>query len=413
VVRRSQRGRRWLALLFLITLAGLLPACTAQARPLDARKYGMVGNNTKDNSAALLRACMAGVRTGRPVVIPKGRYYLASPVVLPAGVKLRGSGGYEQTSTSAAFKGTWLRGAVRFNSNVSVSDMKIGDRLSDFTVAPAGTTGSRTSNVRFTRVRFRGGGGGGYGGAIFAVDARSVDGLSLHDCRFECNLGEWNANAASGALAFAVDTSIGNVIRNVSITNSVFGVTNGVRNGQPTFNIVFWQSEESGSGWWGDITIANNTFETTDEMNLDFDGLLLRDNGHNDVVIRGNLIKGGGKARPDGSSPPWGYTICTEPTREGTIIEGNRLYQGYFNVFKTTKETTDTIFRNNVIDLTVANGVTPYYEDFYRTVNLFEGARNQVTGNTIVVPKGAAVDSEVIYSAEPTSTVSGNEVVRK
>ena len=81
-------------------------------------------------------------------------------------------------------------------------------------------------------------------------------------------------------------------------------------------------------------------------------------------------------------------------------------------MFKTTKETTDTIFRNNVIDLTVANGVTPYYEAFYRTVNLFE-ARNQVTGNTIVVPKGAAVDSEVIYSAEPTSTVLDNKIVRK
>jgi hypothetical protein len=206
---------------------------------------------------------------------------------------------------------------------------------------------------------------------------------------------------------------MGTVIRNVWITRSAFGVSNGRAKGQPTFNIVFWQSEESGSGWWGDITIANNTFETTDEFNLDFDGLRLRDNGHNNVIIRGNLIKGGGKIRADGSKPSWGYTICTEPTRRGTVIEDNKLYKGFYNVFKTTKNTTDTIFRDNIIDLTVANGVTPYYSGFYRTVNLFDGSRNQVTGNTVYVPAGKSTSPEVFYSAESTSTISGNKIRRK
>ena len=303
-------------------------------------------------------------------------------MTLPAGVKLRGAGGHMSASTTARFKGTWLRGAVRFSSNVSVRDMKIGDRLSGPSVAPAGRS---TSNVRFTRVRFR---GGGYGGAIFAITARSINRLYLNRCRFERNLGQWSSNGGAGALWFAADTSMGTVIRNVSITRSAFGVTNGRAKGQPTFNIVFWQSEESGSGWWGDITIANNTFETTDEFNLDFDGLRLRDNGHNNVIIRGNLIKGGGKIRADGSKPSWGYTICTEPTRRGTIIENNKLYTGFYNVFKTTKNTTDTVFRNNTIDLTVANGVRPYYSGSYRTINLYEGARNRVTGNLIRVPAG-------------------------
>lgn len=399
----------WLSLLFVAAFAGLLPAASADAATsVNARAYGMVGDNTKDNSAALLRACKAGVRKGLPVVIPAGRYRLASTVTLPAGTRLRGAGGHTSASTTARFRGTWLRGAVRFSSNVTVSDMKIGDWLATRTVGPATRD---TSNVRFTRVRFRG--GGGYGGAIFGVDAESINGLYLTGCRFERNLGQWNANGGSGALWFAVDTSMGNVIRRVSVTKSVFGVTNGVKKGQPTYNIVCWQSEESGTGWWGDITIANNTFETTDEFNLDFDGLMRRDNGHNNVVIRGNLIKGGGKIRADGSKPSWGYTICTEPTRRGTVIEDNRLYTGFYNVFKTTKGTTDTVFRNNVIDLTVANGIEPYYDAFYRTVNLYDGARNRVTGNTIHVPTGTAVSSEVIYSAEPTSIVSGNRIVRK
>ena len=395
----------------LLVLAGfvwLLPATAQAANSVNARAYGMVGNDTTDNSAALLRACRAGVAKRLPVVIPKGRYRLASPVTLPAGVKLRGAGGHLSADTGSGFPGTWLRGAVRFSSNVTVSDMKIGDWLATRTAGPASRN---TSNVRFTRVRFRG--GGGYGGCIFGVDAESVDRLSLKGCRFERNLGVWNSNGGSGALWFAVDTSMGNVVRNISITDSVFGCSNGVRMGQPTYNIVFWQSEESGSGWWGDILIANNTFETTDEFNLDFDGLLLRDNGHNNVIIRGNLIKGGGKIRDDGSKPSWGYTICTEPTRAGTIIENNRLYAGYVNTFKTTKNTTDTIFRNNIIDLTVENGIEPYYSLGYRTVNLFDGARNRVTGNKIYVPATPAASSEVIYSAEPTSLVTGNKIVPK
>jgi hypothetical protein len=409
MTRRSLAGWRWLGLLALVALAGLLPASAQAATSVNARAYGMVGDNTKDNSAALLRACRAGVSRGLPVVIPTGRYRLGSTVTLPAGVKLRGAGGFESASTSSTFKGTWLRGAVRFSSNVSVTDMKIGDWLSQASVAPAGYT---TSNVHFKRVRFRG--GGGYGGAIFVVDARSMNGLYLNGCRFERNLGEWNSNGGSGGLWFAADTSMGTVIRNIVIKDCVFGATNGVRKGQPTFNIVFWQSEESGSGWWGDVTIANNTFETTDEFNLDFDGLLLRDNGHNNVIIRGNLIKGGGMIRADGSEPSWGYTICTEPTRKGTIIENNKLYRGYYNVFKTTKNTTDTVFRNNIIDLTVENGVKPYYSGFYRTINLYDGARNQVTGNTIYLPSGGgAASSEVLYNAEPTSVMSGNKTVRK
>jgi hypothetical protein len=407
VIRRSHTGWYLLGLLLVIVVAGLLPAVAQAATSVNARAYGMRGNNTKDNSAALLRACRAGVAKGLPVVIPAGRYRLASTVTLPAGVKLRGAGGHLSASTTRRFTGTWLRGAVRFSSNVSVRDMKIGDRLSGPTVSPAGRS---SSNVRFTRVRFR---GGGYGGAIFAITARSVNGLYLNRCRFERNLGQWSSNGGAGALWFAADTSMGTIIRNVSIKGSAFGVTNGRAKGQPTFNIVFWQSEESGSGWWGDIIIANNTFETTDEFNLDFDGLLLRDNGHNNVIIRGNLIKGGGKIRADGSKPSWGYTICTEPTRKGTIIEDNRLHRGFYNVFKTTKNTTDTIFRDNIIDLTVANGVRPYYSGFYRTVNLFDGARNQVTGNTVYVPAGKTVSPEVFYSAESTSTMSGNKIRRK
>ena len=95
---RLATARRLSAPFILLVAFILLPAEARAASVVNARTYGMVNGNKTDNSAALLRACQAGVRKGLPVLIPKGRYYLASPVHLPAGVKLRGAGGH----TSAA-----------------------------------------------------------------------------------------------------------------------------------------------------------------------------------------------------------------------------------------------------------------------------------------------------------------------
>lgn len=399
-----------IAAILIIVAALLVPTLANGASSIDARDYGVAADNTTDDTAALLRACQAGAQQGVPVQLPSGRIRLGSTLTIPAGVTLLGRGGKGDARTDASFDGTWLRGAIRFNSNVTVKDMKIGDKVARLVAEPAKYDGVR--NVRFENVRFRGG-GGGWNGAIFAVNGGNIAGLYIDGCEFERNMGSWTSNGGAGAVFLACDTGYGNVLRDIWITNSHFGVSNGVAKGQPTFNLVFWQSEEGGTGWWGDVHIIDNVFETTDEFNLDFDGLWARDNGHNDVEIRGNLIKGAGIVRPDGSRPSWGYAICTEPTREGTVIEGNTIYKGFLSAFKTTKNTTDTVFRNNVIDLTIPNGVVPYYPDYYRTINLFDGARNRVAGNTIYVPASVRASSQVIYRAESTSTVSSNAVKTK
>jgi hypothetical protein len=402
----------WFVLISIIALAGLLPATAQAATSVNARAYGMVGDNVTDNSRALLRACRAGRARHLPVMIPAGRYRLASTVAIPAGVTLQGAGGVSDVRTDGSFKGTWLRGHIRFESNSTFKNMKIGD------IGPGATVtmnGYRASNVRFTNVRFRGGDPDSSSPpALFVVNCPySLRGLYITKCQFERNFGRWSSNGSAGGFNVAADTADGDVIENIWVRGCHFGVSNGVRKGQPTFNIVFWQSEEGGSGYWSDVHIIDNVFETTDEFNLDFDGLMARDNGKNVVIIRGNLIKGGGKVHADGSEPWWGYTICTEPTRNGTIIEHNVLWRGCFNTFKTTKGTTDTIFRDNVIDMRVDNGVSLIYPDFERTINLYDGARNRVTGNTIYLPAGSSVSSEVIYKAEPTSVVSGNTIKKK
>ncbi len=405
-------GRRALVLLatVIIVIAALLvPTLARGGASVNARDYGVVGDNVTDDTVAVLRACQAAASQNLPVTLPAGRIRLGSPLTIPAGVTLQGAGGKDDARTDASFSGTWLRGSIRFNSDVTVKNMKVGDVATSFSVAPAKYT---TANVRFEGVRFRGG-GPSFNGAIFAVNGGNIDGLHIDGCRFERNLGSWTSNGGAGALAMACDTGYGNVLKDIWITNSHFGVSNGIKTGQPTFNIVFWQSEEAGAGYWTDVHIVDNVFEATDEFNLDFDGLWARDNGGNVVYITGNLIKGAGIIRPDGSRPSWGYGICTEPTRNGSIIEGNTLYKGYLSAFKTTKDTTDTTFRNNTIDLTVPNGVTPYYADYFRTINLFDGARNRVTGNTIYLPIGAGVSPQVIYSAESTSTVYANSITSK
>lgn len=376
------------------------------AEPVNVTAYGAVPDDGRDDTAAIASACKAAVAAARPVYAPAGIYNLASTLVLPRGTSLSGAGGYLSAKTSAPFPGTWLKGAIRYNSDVTVSDLKVGDRLGGATVAPAS---SYSSNVRFTRVRFR---GGGYGGGIVGCDTRTLDGFYVDDCRVERNLGVWSSSGGAGGFWFAADTSSGRYIRNVYITNSVFGVSNGVASGQPTYNIVFWQSEETGSGYWGGIHIVGNTFETTGEFSLDFDGLKLRDAGHNDVEIRGNLIKGGGLIRADGSHPSWAYTICVEPTRKGTVISGNTLYRAHYNVFKTTKNTTDTVFRDNIIDLRVANGVAFHYTNYYRTINLYSGARNQILNNTIYLPATPPRSSQVIYNIESGTVISGNRIIQ-
>ena len=102
---RLATARRLSAPFILLVAFILLPAEARAASVVNARTYGMVNGNKTDNSAALLRACQAGVRKGLPVLIPKGRYYLASPVHLPAGVKLRGAGGHTSAATDARWPG--------------------------------------------------------------------------------------------------------------------------------------------------------------------------------------------------------------------------------------------------------------------------------------------------------------------
>jgi len=371
---------------------------TTPSGAVSVKEYGAKADGTTDDTSAILAAVKAAVAAGKEAYVPAG-VYRTGTLTLPAGATLRGDG-----------DSSWLTGLLRFNSDVTVQDVKLGGKATTFVVAPARYT---VENVRFEGVRFRGGDPTGAAhAAIFAVNGGNIDGLYIDRCEFERNLGVWNSNGSAGALALACDTGYGNVLRDIWITNSHFGVSNGKATGQPTFNIVFWQSEEAGSGWWGDAHIIGNVFETTAEFNLDFDGLWARDNGHNDVEIRDNLIKGAGLYH-DGVAPSWPYGICVEPSRQGTVIEGNTFWRSRVSAMKFTKDASDTVFRNNIIDYRVDNGVSLYYKDFYRTVSIFEDSlRNTVTGNTIYLPAGTRSAGVIANQGGSTNTVSGNTIVQ-
>jgi len=232
-------------------------------------------------------------------------------------------------------------------------------------------------------------------------------------CEFTRNFGTWSSSGGAGLLWFAVRTGQGTIIRDVNILDCHFGVSNGIATGSPTYGIVFWQSEEAGNGYWGDVLIEGNTFEVTSEFTLDFDGLEQRP-FHNDVVIRNNVIKGCGLPH-DGTNPSWPYSICVEPSRSGTVIENNIIGKGRVSGVKLTKSTTDTVVRNNTFDYRTDNGVTLRYLDFYRTVSIFpECTSNTVTGNTILLPSSPTPNAQVITNeGGSTNSVSGNTILRQ
>jgi Pectate lyase superfamily protein len=389
-----------------VTVLSLTIAATAQtATRVNVKNYGARGDNVADDTAAIGRALYAGKTRDLPVYFPAGRYRV-STLVLPSGVTLQGAGGTTDARTDSRFEGTWLRGRVRFASGDVIRDMKIGDATGT-QVTPASKT---VSNVTFTRVRFRGGNPAGGGGAIFVIGtSHSVRNLRLRACRIERNLGSWSPSGAAGGFDVTINTSNPAVVEGIWIENCVFGVTNGVKTGQPTFNIVFWQEDEPGVGYWDDVHILYSTFLTTDEFNLDFDGNELS-TARNSVEIKGCVIRGGGIMRGS-TTPSWGYGICLEPTY-GSVISGNRLWKSYAAAFKTTKGASRNTFSGNVIDKRIANGVKPLYSDGSRTILLYEGRYNRVLNNTVYLPAGVTPARTVIDSRyEPTSIVSGNRVV--
>jgi hypothetical protein len=330
--------------------------------------------------------------SGQTVICPEGTF--TGDVRVPSGVTVIGQG-MEQTR---------IIGSLAWGSNTTVRDLSVGGRGDSH--KPASYS---TSNTRFERVRFY---GGGDGGGVIGWNNRAVTGITFQSCEFARNFGTWASNGGAGLLWFAVDTGQGTVIRDVNIIGCHFGVSNGVATGSPTYGIVFWQSDEAGDGYWGDVLIEGNTFEVTAEFTLDFDGLMTREY-HNDVVIRDNLIKGCGLPH-DGGNAAWPYSICVEPSRQGTVIENNVIGKGRVSGVKLTKGTTHTVVRNNTFDYRTNNGVTLYYADFFRTISIFEECTsNTVTGNTVLLPSSPTASARVIANeGGSTNTVSGNSVLR-
>ncbi len=343
---------------------------------------GAIAGDGRDDGPAFT----AAFRSGKPVYVPAG-VYDADSLTVPAGATLFGDGA-----------ASWVRASCMFSSDVTLRNLRIGD-----TGDSHGPAVRATKNILLQGVHIR---GGGSGGGIIGWNNRAVNNLTFDSCTFERNQGVWASHGGSGALWFAVDTGDGTIIRDVTIRNCHFL-------DQPTYGIVFWQSEEAGNGWWGDVLIEGNVFEVTAEFTLDFDGLEQRDAGHNNVIIRDNVLKGCGLPHAGGNAA-WPYTICVEPTRAGTVIERNVIGKGRVSGVKLTKSSTDTVVRNNTFDYRSDNGVALYYADFFRTISVFPGCTgNKVSGNRILLPASPAVSANVIANeGGGTNTVSGNTIVR-
>jgi len=374
---------------------------TPGVRPADTVSvvdYGATADDATDDTAAIRAACVDAVARDLRVWVPRGKF-ITSTLTIPDGTRILGVG-----------RASWLSGALRFGSDCSIRRLMLGSRQATLTLAPARWS---THNIWVGSCRLRGG-SPDWNGAIFHNGSGSVSDMTFNACKFERNYGVRAPGVGAGAVMFFIDQRAGydSVVSGIRIQHCHFGVANGNGEiGQPTFNIVFCRSVEGSSGWFGGIEVVDNVFEAVGEFSLDFgqsgNGPYVP--GHSDVLIRGNVIKGAGLG-----DPIWGYGICTEPTHNGTVIEGNLIYRCQYTAIKLTKDTDDTIVRNNVIDYREDNGVVLAHPSYHATIAILEGClRNTVTGNTIYLPPTPKADPATIENnGGSTNVITGNRIIQ-
>ena len=149
---------------------------------------------------------------------------------------------------------------------------------------------------------------------------------------------------------------------------------------------------------WSNLVVTNCVFEPSDWYNIDLADAAKADGSRasGPALISGNTLEGAGN-----------YTICIE-SPEGVVIENNAIYQSSNNTIKfgcgnMSTVNPGTIIRNNVFDLTAANGHSIGSPYFY-----IKGGDNQFTGNTVKAASGSRVFE---LQQARNNTITGNTLM--
>jgi hypothetical protein len=323
---------------------------------VNAQKYGAKGDGRYTDSQAMQRAIDAvAARPGSTVYLPKGTYYCPKAIRLHSHVNLRGAG----------MSASWLEGHLDFASHSTVSRLKIGAARVSAVANLKGAT-----HTTFTHVRFRGGGGTGNNCAVLMLGSssgsRSLNHVTFSHCEVERNLGteNWSVNGGSGRdfndiSVYENPAAGGSHVSDLTFVGCHVGVSNGAGGhdiGSPRAGIEVWTGHGRVVHGWHRITLRNCVFEATDRFCIDLADHAAASGKHlaGPALIEGNLIKGGGYGPGE---HPWSYSICLEAPRNVTIRH-NTIYAAYGStVCGSSGPASHTVIVDNLIDLTVANGV--------------------------------------------------------
>ena len=366
------------------------PETTQAVTTLSVRSFGAKGDGRTDDTKAFRIAMRAAVKAHAILFIPRGTY--TGNVTIPSGVTIQGTG----------METCWLKGRITFGSNCVVRDIKLGD------AGYSTRNRANASNTRFERCRFRGGGGSDYDAAVVLLGWQySCDHITFTDCDFERNVG----TGTVGTNIVSVNNmaySGGPQVEYITWERCHFGVDNGGANTVTPRAAIECTNKGNGTPIKGyhHMYVLDCVFEKTGWFTLDFADnwgyLKLCDN----VVIRGNLIKGAGAAGT------WGYGVCLEMPI-GTIVENNTFYRCYHHPIKfafTDGVENNTIIRNNTFQLDIDNGITPGTAVFY-----LGGGGSEIYGNTIELDYDSLIwaywDSfdSVAYGNTVTSKFTGGD----
>lgn len=348
-------------LAFVFTAAvSVDPQTTEAVTSVSVRSFGAKGDGRTDDTIAFRRAMRAAAKAHATLFVPPGTY--KANVAIPSGVTVRGAG----------MKSSWLKGKITYGSNCVVRDIKLGD--AGYSVQHR----NGASNTSFTRCRFRGGGGATTNAAVLLLgNTNSGHHFTFTDCDFERNCGTEDAVHSLGYNIVSLNneaTSGGVQIDYVTWKRCHFGVDNGLSQvATPRAGIEATNRLTPAVKGYSYISVIDCVFEKTGIFSIDFADAY---NKSNNVVIRGNLIKGAGVGHH------WGYAVCLEMPI-GSIVEDNTFYRCYSHPIKFAYSdgvTNNSIIRNNTFHLDVDNGITPQRAVFYIT-----GGGTQIYGNTIVM----------------------------
>lgn len=372
--------------------------------------YGCHADGVTDDVAHIESAITAA--SGGIVFFPAGTYLLSSDLAVPAGTNLRG----------ADLSTTHLKGRVRFNSNSTFQDMKIGNTaMALFNDCYA--YNNYPDNVQFLRCQFRGGPAASNTDVVLLY--QHLTNVTFTDCNFECHQGTYTGTEHYDNVMIQPAT-VAPSIHDINFVNCNFGVTNGVATGAPRMHVEicpdFWNETrttcyhdinfngctfEPGGGWGQSIDYCGCSASSDDFTSIAGNSHVL------DCLFKGNLVANSAQ-------------IDIESLIENIEIGRNTFRTGVGGAVSFGNNTDDMgegddpdypsyhYGHDNIIDYSYDNGLTCAASNIVRIT----GKGNRFEDNILLNKFGAVWPAAGMYVAlyvqnnAPDNIVEGNTITQ-